>query len=325
MKWADTLEDVPPFDWTRGKQSPMFVIAQEKEELENRKWFGTRLTPQLSLPRLVREHAGRYVNSVIVKDYEVLNTLAQLAQFGKEENFARPNSKFRDGVLKSAHKIGLLRPAPNVQLQYTGYWDADSVYSWRTLCIEVAFWKDLLHYMKDWEDFPVPRHVWDGLRRDYGAYETEEVWAEIAGEKQYCWDFKRDGDQNVMRQRFASIGQAQATTQKAITKYEAMEAIAKRFYQMFLSMGNMCFDTTRVLSQDFVAFIGGAEPWAYFELSRLYRAQFPKICINCGKSFESNWSNAKWCTVRCENAADARRKYANRKLRSQILNVSNRD
>jgi hypothetical protein len=319
MKWVDTLEDVPPFDWTRGALSPIMTIQKSPEELENREWFGVRPTPQLGHPRLVRVHAGRYVNSVIVKDYEVLNTLARLAQFGEDTNFARPDSKFRKEVLRTAHKIGLLRPAPDTQLQYTTHWDADSVHVWRTVCIEVAFWKDLSHYMKDWEDFPIPRHVWDGLRRDYKAYETEEIAWEIDGKPQYVWNFKQGIDPEVTRQRFGFINDAQDKTQKAKTKLEAMEAIAKKFYQLFMSVGNMCFDTSSVGEQGFVNFIGGAQPWAYFELSRLYRAQHPARCGNCGKSFESNRTNAKWCTDRCEWAADSRRKYANRKLVLQNL------
>jgi hypothetical protein len=316
MKWVDSLEDVPPFDWTRGKQSPIVTRGKSQEELENEIWSGVRPTPQLGLPRLVRLHAGLYENIVTVKDYEVLNSLARLAQFGEDKNFARPGSKFRKEVLRSAHKIGLLLPAPDTQLHYSQHWDADSVQIWRTVCIEVAFWKDLLHYMRTWEDFPVPRHVWDGLRRDYKAYETEEIWAEIDGKPQYIWDFKRDIDPEVTKQRLGLIGQAQETTQKANTKLDSMEAIAKMFYQMFLSMGNMCFDTSRIGKQGFVDFIGGAQPWAYFELSRLYRAQHPTLCNNCGKSFQSNLSNAKWCTDRCENAADSRRKYKNRKLKT---------
>jgi hypothetical protein len=163
--WAETFEEIPPWDWRRGT-SPTQAWSGTREEVASRSFFiNVKPAPEsIIFPCLVRDHAC-FVD-LEPTPQNVSLTMAGLWEQARLKSPTDPDSSegFRNAIPAVAERVGLLS-------QGNPRGGGEAISDWAYAAQEAHFWRELavlLREARDGETYPLPLEFWDDARHEMG-------------------------------------------------------------------------------------------------------------------------------------------------------------
>jgi hypothetical protein len=341
VTWAESLEDVPPWDWTRGTP-PDRTWFDTPENVAMRSWwlYAEPAKGDLFFPRLVRLHAAHMKQEPfkghVYREFVKLWKLAENDDLGK-------GSKFREAVVTSVQKIGL------ADLR------TDTPQLWFYTALECHLWLTVLLKLEE-ESYPLADDVWDDLKEsfglrcvvveprlkndnfvglthdllEFGGSKGEAVrvtpyhWLKLNPEHETVQKALELGiisdkvpwvnDDSSPKDHFVYglISKARFLTRDSKSSLKARQKVATGYFlpQFSLALsGNVQLDYNDQ-TEGFKAHVG-ARDWAFFELSNLYKVAGFRVCKNerCpyGKVFLPKHKREAYCCPACAHNTRMRR------------------
>jgi hypothetical protein len=325
--WAETPEDVPPWDWTRTVSSinPFVCFSEPPEVVKTFSvWEDSRPAhPAWGYPRLVREHPG----SVNREPFhgQVITKIAKLWKLTEGSNWREIGSRFRMQVQKIVQEVGLLRPSENTPTKYGQNLEADTIHAWFRVSLELFVWLEFLKLLEDAKnDFPLSSDFWYNIRKNHASArqikEDEDFsltwWMPKEAKKGQDFSGLWFMPESTFGQQWFSVSQweNEFIAKKIENFRDARILIANEFMKQFIGMAG---DLIKIRPSDnqkgLTAFVrAGAWAWSLYELAQLYGAFELRVCI-CGNPFAKGHGNTKYCSITC------REKYKKRRLKTVAI------
>jgi hypothetical protein len=313
VRWADTPDDVPPWDWTRndvpGLWGCLLYPAEKAKRLD--RWEDSKSIPGLSLPRLVRDHPGHVVHpNFQTEKPRVWREVAKLWPLASKTDWQTPGSEFRNAITELVPRIGLMHA------DHQSVPGGETLHAWREFVMEMHFWREFPRELEAIIEMSGIDGFGDVMRKSQGWFLSEDG---------YSWDHPhRSEDTDRL---FNLIGLAAGEGHKAKTNLEVLKAVGAYYYTQFVALIDGQLKTRNPSGKIDGAFWvwTGSRFWAWYELAQEFSAGDRRICKwhKCRDLFTPPYGNEKFCSKKClqnhtQNAKRARKK---QRLENPVTNL----